>query len=173
MIARFVLLFLLAGSVAACDAVAPEPVTLPTKTVSFRFVFHSDTLGTGPFEVRSSSVVDLEGALDGFGKEEILEAEVVGLELERIEPPLVALDAIAEALAVRLTAPGEAERTIGEVRSPPSAPRVTVTPASVDVAALLRASAFGAVLHVDPQSLPSDRYELSAELRLRVVVEGL
>lgn len=167
------MLGVLAPFLAGCDTMTPEPITLPVKTVEFRFAFHADTVGTGAFVVPAREAADLEGALEGFAKDEILSARVVGIEVERIEPPLARLGDLAERLTVRLTAPGASPRLVGESGQLPASSRVTFAPASADVGALLRAASFGAELSVDPRTLASDRYLLSARLNLEIVVEGL
>lgn len=158
---------------AACDTVAPEPITLPVRDVTFEFAFRSDTLGGGEIVVASANRANLAGQLEGFSKEEILAAEVVSVELERIEPPLTNLDALLTSAALELTVDGGAPRTVGTASSLPADFEADLTPSGGDVGAVLRAPSFGARLRLVPRTLPDDRFEFQVRVALRIEVEGV
>lgn len=170
------LLIGVATLVAACDAVtAPEPITLQSKTVSFRFEFTAGGVSPGELvDVQSEGTVDLGPDLeaDGFTKGEVLSATVTAVELERISPTTVNLNFLEEA-SIDFVASGISRRTIASSTSLPDNRTAMLSIGNGDVTTFVTAPSFQAALSVVPETVPDAGWVLRANVTLRIDVEGV
>ena len=171
-----VLLALVGVVIASCDAVtATEPITLQSKTVSFRFEFDSDGVTPGgSVGVQSEADVDLGPELlsDGFTKAEVISATVTSVELERISPTTVNLNFLEEA-SIEFAASGIAGRSIAGSNSLPDNRTAMLSVTSANVTTFVVAPSFRAVLNVVPESVPEGGWVLRSNVTLRIDVEGV
>jgi hypothetical protein len=161
---------------ASCDAVtAPEPITLQSKTVSFRFEFTGDGVSPGDLvDMQSEGSIDLGPELldDGFTKGEVLSATVTSVELERISPTNVNLNFLEEA-SIGFSASGISARTVAASTSLPDSRTANLSVSSGDVTAYVVAPSFQAVMSVVPETVPAAGWVLRANVTLRIDVEGV
>lgn len=171
-----VLLVLVAVVLASCDAVtATEPITLQSKTVSFRFEFDSEGVSPGgSVDAQSNADVDLGPELlsDGFTKAEVITATVTSVELERISPTQVNLNFLEEA-SIDFAASGISTRTIAGSNSLPDSRTAMLSVTSANVTTFVVAPSFRAVLNVVPESVPEGEWVLRSNVTLRIDVEGV
>lgn len=176
--AYVVLAVLFLGALAGCDAIVEEsdPVILPEKVVTFRFVHTAGQSDPASLRLSSVGTADLGDALraDGFLKDEVVSVFVTAVELERIQPTRVKLADIARSASVSLSGASDAQvATLGTV---PSASDADMNvDGNREVGDIIRASApFRGILTIAPADLePGEQYILEAEVRFRVTVAGV
>ncbi len=164
-------------TLAGCDTLEDGTETvLLQKEATFRFEFAAESVPPGKdVTFTSRDQVDLSNNLDGFAKSEIVAAEVVSANLQRIQPPLTSLNQIVRAAELQIVSEGLSGVTVARQNDFPAGPATSLTVNSVqDVSAHLRKPAFGLTLTMTPADLePLEDYALEVTVRLRITVEGL
>lgn len=152
----------------------PEAVTL-TRDVSFRFEFGTEDVDGGKIAViRSMDRVDLGDDLEGFSKDDIVSARVNTVELTRVQPPLLNLNALFREARFLVYLTEEQSAVVAESGSLPAEAtgRLTAAP-TVEIAEYAADRDFGAMLEVRAQDLPPDDYVVTAQVRLTLTLGGL
>lgn len=160
-----------------CDTLLDdsETISLPPKSVTFRFEFSGEDVTAGQqVSVESINSVDMTAALDGDGyeKNEVVSAVVSSAVLRRVNPISFSLSSLSDfSLGLRGSTSGST--SVASLGTLPNGNSATLNLGTREVQSFVRQSSFSAVAQFTPGQLPDGDYVLTVTLELRIGVEDL
>ncbi|MBT8401708.1 MAG: hypothetical protein KJO98_14615 [Rhodothermia bacterium] len=167
-------------SFVGCDSATEETVVLSGIRVGFEFEFDGTDLTVGQLaDLVSNSAASIESQLanqGGFGLDEIETARLTSASIELVQPTFVGsgvdLRFLSE-VVLQLRSGSTVREVASRVGFTDQEPAALSVIQGRDIAAILRAGSFSAVLQVEPADLINTEYELEVVVDFTVEVAGI
>lgn len=177
LIAPFAAIVVAAVVLHGCDTLLDdgETIVLQPKEVTFRFEFSGDDLTAGqPVTVQSTQSIDLTSELqkDGYGKDEVVSAQVSSIQLRRVNPISFSLSSLSD-FSLTIVGSSSGSTRIGSLATLPSGNSASLNLGTRAVESFVRQPSFRAVAEFTPGQLPAGDYVLTATVELRIEIEAL
>ncbi len=158
-----------------CDVLDPAEEGIVTEHDQvFEFRTTSDALAGGA-TIPAESGLDVSSTVNnlGFGKGDIVSAEVISAELSRVTPLSLSLNDILSGATLRLSS-GGSSTAAAQANSIGSGTTTEMGPAGGNIGTHARAASATVALQASPAGdLPSGNYVFRVRLRVRLTLEGV
>lgn len=163
-----------------CDSATEETVVLSGIRVGFEFEFDGTDLTVGQLaDLVSNSAASIESQLasqGGFGLDEIETARLTSASIELVQPTFVGsgIDLrFLNEVVLQLRSGSTVREVASRVGFTDEEPAALSVIQGRDIAAILRAGSFAAVLQVEPADLINTEYDLEVVVDFTVEVAGI